>query len=565
MRPSDERRHAISPAGSSKYSASSRPSPNSVAARVAPLRRRVVAGDQRADAVADRRPAPTSCPPAASIARAAQREAATGEADRRDRSRRRLGFRLAGERIGERRDQFADPRRAGGLVAPVDRREQRAALLAVADDDPQHAGAVRRSQRARSRSSLSPSFAASSGCTSTNGSGRCAPSRGLRPVRVMVCHWSRMRPVLSTERKASRERRLRSAGGSGAISRALPFGVKNRPSAKSRWRLSVSPARARPLHRIERVEGVVARARRARRCRNRGCRRSRTPTARRAREKYRRRSDRQRPRQSPSAAPPARRSTSPAAPRPAAAGTARCREMRRSELVTVPSFSPQAAAGSSTCAPQATVSLLSDVLRDHQQVELLQRLAHDAGARQRHRRVGRHHPQRLDLAARDRLEHLHRLEALALRHVRRAARTGRRDRCRRAKIHMRGELIGEAADLAAAHRIGLAGERERPHAGLADPAGGEMAIDDGVDLVGALRRLVDALREAGDDARRRRGTARRSARHRLRARPVAAAVAATLGAISRARTSASVKSGRCAHRDSRSRAPACRRDAPAGR
>ena len=36
---------------------------------------------------------------------------------------------------------------------------------------------------------------------------------------------------------------------------------------------------------------------------------------------------------------------------------ARCREMRRSELVTVPDFSPQACAGSSTCAPELTVSL----------------------------------------------------------------------------------------------------------------------------------------------------------------------------------------------------------------
>ena len=34
----------------------------------------------------------------------------------------------------------------------------------------------------------------------------------------------------------------------------------------------------------------------------------------------------------------------------------RCREMRRSELVTVPSFSPQAEAGSRTCA-RLTLSL----------------------------------------------------------------------------------------------------------------------------------------------------------------------------------------------------------------
>ena len=63
--------------------------------------------------------------------------------DRRDRGRRRLGFRLAGERIGARRDQIADARRRGVVVAPVDRHEQRAALLAVADHDLEDAGAVR--------------------------------------------------------------------------------------------------------------------------------------------------------------------------------------------------------------------------------------------------------------------------------------------------------------------------------------------------------------------------------------------------------------------------------------
>ena len=41
---------------------------------------------------------------------------------------------------------------------------------------------------------------------------------------------------------------------------------------------------------------------------------------------------------------------------PGAGRNARWREIRRSELVTVPSFSPQAAAGSRTCAPAATVS-----------------------------------------------------------------------------------------------------------------------------------------------------------------------------------------------------------------
>ena len=52
------------------------------------------------------------------------------------------------------------------------------------------------------------------------------------------------------------------------------------------------------------------------------------------------------------------------------------------------------------------------VLGNHEQFEFLQRLADGVGVRQRHRRIGAHHPQRLDLAARDRLEHLHRLQPL---------------------------------------------------------------------------------------------------------------------------------------------------------
>ena len=38
-------------------------------------------------------------------------------------------------------------------------------------------------------------------------------------------------------------------------------------------------------------------------------------------------------------------------------------------------------------------------------------------------------------------------------------------------LHMGGEQVGEPADLAAAHRVGLAGQRERSHAGPADAAG----------------------------------------------------------------------------------------------
>ena len=80
------------------------------------------------------------------------------------------------------------------------------------------------------------------------------------------------------------------------------------------------------------------------------------------------------------------------------------------------------------------------------------------------------------------------------------------------EVHVCGELIGQPADLAAAHGVGLAGERERAAARLADAAGHQMAVDDGVDLVGALRRLVHPLREAGDDLFRR-AEQREEARH----------------------------------------------------
>ena len=98
---------------------------------------------------------------------------------------------------------------------------------------------------------------------------------------------------------------------------------------------------------------------------------------------------------------------------------ARWREMRRSELVTVPDFSPQAWAGSSTCAPELTVSFDSTFSETTNSSSLPSASRTRIGVRQRHGRVGAHHPQRLDLAAADGLEHLHRFEALARRHVRR--------------------------------------------------------------------------------------------------------------------------------------------------
>ena len=49
-----------------------------------------------------------------------------------------------------------------------------------------------------------------------------------------------------------------------------------------------------------------------------------------------------------------------------------------------------------------------------------------------------------------------------------------------------GQQVGQAADLASAHRVGLAGQRERPGAGLADLPGGQVQVDQR----GVLRRAA---------------------------------------------------------------------------
>src|SRR3546814_13790626 len=71
----------------------------------------------------------------------------------------------------------------------------------------------------------------------------------------------------------------------------------------------------------------------------------------------------------------------------------------------------------------------------------------------------------------------------------------------RSEIHMGRKAGGKAADFAAAHGVGLAGDREGRRARLADAAGGEVDVDDRVPLVAAADRLVDALAEQRDGAR----------------------------------------------------------------
>ena len=66
------------------------------------------------------------------------------------------------------------------------------------------------------------------------------------------------------------------------------------------------------------------------------------------------------------------------------------------------------------------------------------------------------------------------------------------------QFQMAGKHVGQSAHLAPAHGVGLAGDGEWPHAGATNAAGGEVAVEDGVDLVGAGVRLVDALGIDGD-------------------------------------------------------------------
>ena len=122
-----------------------------------------------------------------------------------------------------------------------------------------------------------------------------------------------------------------------------------------------------------------------------------------------------------------------------------------------------------------------------------------ARVRHRHDRIGRHDPESFDPAVGDRAKHIDGLEA-GLRGDERClpetanaiAILGLLD------VHVCRERIRHAADLAPAHRVRLARHREGGRAGFPDAARRQMAIDDGVDLVGAARRLIDALAEDGD-------------------------------------------------------------------
>jgi hypothetical protein len=63
------------------------------------------------------------------------------------------------------------------------------------------------------------------------------------------------------------------------------------------------------------------------------------------------------------------------------------------------------------------------------------------------------------------------------------------------EIHVGRKRGRQAADFTPAHRVRLAGNGKGTHAGPADAASQQMTVDDAVDLVGAGRGLIHALRE----------------------------------------------------------------------
>jgi hypothetical protein len=132
------------------------------------------------------------------------------------------------------------------------------------------------------------------------------------------------------------------------------------------------------------------------------------------------------------------------------------------------------------------------------ELALRQRLAHAVGVRQAHGGIGGHDPQRLDFAFAHGAEQVHGLQAGFLRDIRAVPEAPHAVHVAGVEIHVRRQLVREPADLAPAHGVGLARDRERPHARSADAPREQVAVDDGVDLVGAAGGLIDALRIDAD-------------------------------------------------------------------
>ncbi len=228
--------------------------------------------------------------------------------------------------------------------------------------------------------------------------------RGERPVRVMVCHWSRTRPVLSTNGQSC-DTTTESRGGAMATKRALRSLVKKPPSANRRSTGEIAGPQ-RPLERLEVLERLAARSSGPRDVEGARPFVLEAGEVRVLVEDLRGGAEGER-----IAIPqPARHLAQHPPVGPRIARQRQERALARDAALGVGDRAVLLAPGRSR---QAHVRVLHrvvarDVLGDDEQLEPGERVPHRIGARQRYGRVGAHHPQRLDAAVGDGIEHVRR-------------------------------------------------------------------------------------------------------------------------------------------------------------
>ena len=124
----------------------------------------------------------------------------------------------------------------------------------------------------------------------------------------------------------------------------------------------------------------------------------------------------------------------------------------------------------------------------------LERAAHRSLVGHRLRRVRAGDPQRLDLPVGRGLEHLDRALARRLWHLIDLPQPGHFGAVLGVgQVAVGAQCGGQPADLAATHRVGLPGQRERTGAGLADLPTGQMQVDQRRVLRGAAAALIQTL------------------------------------------------------------------------
>ena len=146
------------------------------------------------------------------------------------------------------------------------------------------------------------------------------------------------------------------------------------------------------------------------------------------------------------------------------------------------------------------IGLGGDIRDDHQRTGG-QRLAHRVAVRERHHRVGTHDPDRFDLAAANGGKQLHGGQPGGLRQPFRPPEAGQPLQIVWHKIHVRRQHRRQPADFAAAHGVGLTGQRKGAAAAAAILPAGQMDVDDGVTFVAAAGGLIDSHGVEGDRPR----------------------------------------------------------------